>query len=246
MTKRPLILITNDDGVEAQGIHELTRMMRQLGRVVVVAPDSPRSGAGCSFSPITPVRVTLLEQEEDLCIYSCSGTPSDCVKLAFDAVLTETPDLVVSGINHGDNASVNIHYSGTMGAVLEGCMHGISSIGFSLRTREKECDFTPFEEVIVDVARKALAKPLPEDICLNVNFPQVNVLQGVRYCRQGRGRWSKEWEPTEQSGVYRSIGTYTNLEPNAEDTDNWAMDHGFASIVPISLDMTAHDYSFPE
>lgn len=246
MTKRPLILITNDDGVEAQGIHELTRMMCLLGNVVVVAPDAPRSGAACSFSPITPVRVTLLSQEEGLSIYSCSGTPSDCVKLAFDAVLNERPDLIVSGINHGDNASVNIHYSGTMGATLEGCMHGVSSIGYSLRTRDKECDFTPYEEVIVDVARRVLAHPLPEDICLNVNFPQVSHLEGVRWCRQGRGRWSKEWTPTDEPGVYRSIGTYTNLEPEAEDTDNWAMDHGFAAIVPITLDMTAHSFSLPQ
>lgn len=245
MTKRPLILITNDDGVDAQGIRELTRMMRPLGNVVVVAPDSPRSGAGCSFSPITPVRVTLLSQEEGLSIYSCSGTPSDCVKLAFDAVLTEVPDLVVSGINHGDNASVNIHYSGTMGAVFEGCMHGVSSIGYSLCTRDKQCDFTPYEEVIVDMANKVLQHPLPEDICLNINFPQVSQLKGARWCRQGRGRWSKEWEPAAEPGVYTCIGTYTNLEPEAEDTDNWALNHGFASIVPVTLDTTAHAFTFP-
>lgn len=240
MIKRPLILITNDDGVKAQGINELTRMMRTLGDVVVVAPDSPRSGAGCSFSPITPVRLTLVNQEEGLRVYSCSGTPSDCVKLAFDIVLSETPDLVVSGINHGDNASVNIHYSGTMGAVLEGCMHGVSSIGYSLRTFDKQCNFTPYEAVIVDTARKVLQQPLPEDTCLNINFPQVSELKGARYCRQARGRWSKEWAPTEEPGVYRITGTFTPLEPDAEDTDLWAMNHGYAAIVPVTLDTTAH------
>lgn len=236
----PNILISNDDGVQAQGIRELTRMMRRLGDVVVVAPDGPRSAASCSISPLTTITVRLLKEEKGLKFYQCSGTPTDCVKLALDGLLTKKPDLVVSGINHGDNASVSIHYSGTVGAALEACMKGIPAIAFSLKTKSQQCDFRPYEEVIMRTARYVLKNGLPEDVMLNVNFPEVEALKGTRVCRVGRGRWMKEMKQVGE-GAYQLTGYFQNLEPDAEDTDYWALDHGFAVISPLQLDTTAYN-----
>ena len=236
----PNILISNDDGVQAQGIRELTRMMRRLGDVVVVAPDGPRSAASCSISPLTTITVRLLKEEKGLKFYQCSGTPTDCVKLALDGLLTKKPDLVVSGINHGDNASVSIHYSGTVGAALEACMKGIPAIAFSLKTKSQQCDFRPYEEVIMRTARYVLKNGLPEDVMLNVNFPEVEALKGTRVCRVGRGRWMKEMKQVGE-GAYQLTGYFQNLEPDAEDTDYWALDHGFAAISPLQLDTTAYN-----
>lgn len=238
MPNRPIILVTNDDGVHAQGINVLCRLMARLGDVIVVAPDGPRSGAACAITPIEPIRLTTVCREPGLTVISCTGTPVDCVKVALEKAVPRQPDLVVSGINHGDNASINVHYSGTMGAVLEGCMKGVPSIGFSLRTRERECDFAPYEEAILAIARKVLSEGLPQDVCLNVNFPVVQELAGVRTCRMARGYWHQEWADTEEEGVYKLAGNFTSLEPDAEDTDWWALDHGMASVVPLKLDMT--------
>ena len=239
MSKRPLILISNDDGVQAQGIRELTRMMCQLGDVVVVAPDGPRSAASCSISPLTTIIIELIEEQEGLKIYQCSGTPTDCVKLAMDGLLTQKPDLVVSGINHGDNASVSIHYSGTVGAALEACMKQVPAIAFSLKTKSQQCDFRPYEEVIMQIARYVLKEGLPEDVLLNVNFPEVEALKGTKVCRIGRGRWMKEMKQVGE-GAFQLTGYFQNLEPDAEDTDYWALDHGYAAITPVQLDMTAY------
>jgi len=239
MSKRPLILISNDDGVQAQGIQELTAMMCRLGDVFVVAPDGPRSAASCCISPITDITVKLLKQEEGLTIYQCSGTPTDCIKLAMDGLLTVRPDLMVSGINHGDNASVSIHYSGTVGAALEACMKQVPAIAFSLRTKSQQCDFRPYEEFVIQTARNVLENGLPQDVLLNVNFPEVEKLKGAKVCRVARGRWMKEMKQVGE-GTYQLTGYFMNLEPEAEDTDYWALDHGYASITPIQLDMTAY------
>jgi len=243
MSERPLILISNDDGVQAQGIQELTRMMRGLGDVIVVAPDGPRSATSCGISPLTTITVELLKEEDGLAVYQCSGTPTDCVKLAMDGLLTRKPDLMVSGINHGDNASVSIQYSGTVGAALEACMKNVPAIAFSLQTKSQQCDFSPYEDLVVQTARQVLANGLPDDILLNVNFPEVEALKGTKVCRVGRGRWMKEMAK-EGDGAYHLTGYFQNLEPEAEDTDYWALDHGYAAITPIQLDMTA--YSFLE
>ena len=242
MQKQPLILITNDDGLSAQGISVLTKCMLKLGQVVVVAPNGARSGAACSITPIVPVTLKLENRQENLQVYSCSGTPADCVKLALEKVVPRQPDLVVSGINHGDNASCSVHYSGTMGAVFEGCMKGVPSIGYSLRTRKQECDFQPYLDVVEKVADHVLKNGLPKDVCLNVNFPEVPVLKGVSVCRMARGIWQSEWKDTDTPGVYTLTGHYTNLEPEADDTDYWALDHGMASVTPLSLDMTYCPY----
>ena len=241
MTHRPLILISNDDGVQAQGIQVLTALMQRLGDVIVVAPDGPRSAASCSISPITNIRISLLCDEPDKKVYKCSGTPTDCVKLALDGLLQVRPNLVVSGINHGDNASVSLHYSGTVGAVLEACMKQVPGIAFSLRTKSQQCDFSPYEEIILQTASRVLRDGLPQDTLLNVNFPEVQALKGTRLCRIGRGRWMKEMEKVGE-GEYRLTGYFQNLEPEAEDTDYWALDHGYAAITPVQLDMT--NYSF--
>jgi 5'-nucleotidase len=240
MQKKPLILITNDDGLNAQGISVLTKCMLNLGQVVVVAPNGARSGAACAITPLVPVTVKKEREEDNLQVYSCSGTPVDCVKLAWEKVVPRRPDLLVSGINHGDNASISLHYSGTLGAVLEGCMKGIPSIGFSLRTRKQECNFQPFLQVVEDVAAYVLENGLPQDVCLNVNFPEVPVLKGVSVCRMARGIWQSEWKDTDVPGVYQLTGSFTNLEPEAEGTDYWALDHDMASITPLSLDMTCY------
>ena len=240
MTDRPLILITNDDGILAQGIQELTSLMCRLGDVVVVAPDGARSGMACAISAVTPVRLQPVgPQKPGLRRLQCSGTPVDCVKLALEQVAGRKPDLLVSGINHGDNASVSMHYSGTIGAVLEGCMKGIPSVGFSLRTRRQECDFLPYRQVVLDTVSYVLERGLPQDVCLNVNFPEVDSLQGVNVCRMARGNWVEEWEPADKDS-FCLTGRFVNLEPEAEDTDYWALDHGRASITPLRIDATAY------
>jgi len=236
---RPLILISNDDGVQAQGIQELTAMMRLLGDVVVVAPDGPRSASSCCISPLDTITVKLLKQQPGLTVYQCSGTPTDCVKLALDGLMTRKPDLMVSGINHGDNASVSMQYSGTVGAALEACMKEVPAIAYSLKTKSQQCNFRPYEAVVLQTARYVLANGLPQDVLLNVNFPEVQELKGTKVCRVSRGRWMKEMRQVGE-GAYQLTGYFQNLEPESEDTDYWALDHGFASISPIQLDMTAH------
>ena len=241
MTNRPLILISNDDGVQAQGIKVLTELMQKLGDVIVVAPDGPRSAASCSISPLTTITIRLVKEEPGLKVYQCSGTPTDCVKLALDGLLDRRPDLLVSGINHGDNASVSVHYSGTVGAALEACMKNVPAIAYSLKTKNQQCDFRPYEKVVTETARYVLENGLPDDVLLNVNFPEVAQLKGTRVCRLSRGRWMKEMAK-EGEGAYHLTGYFQNLEPESTDTDYWALDHGFASITPIQLDMTSYKW----
>ena len=241
MTERPLILITNDDGILAQGIQELTSLMCTLGDVAVVAPDGPRSGMACAISAVTPVRMQcVVPQKQALRRMQCSGTPVDCVKLALEHVTGRKPDILVSGINHGDNASVSMHYSGTIGAVLEGCMKDVPSVGFSLRTRKESCNFLPYRQVVLDTVAYVLERGLPQGVCLNVNFPEVDSqLEGVSVCRMARGNWVEEWESA-GGETFRLTGRFVNLEPEAEDTDYWALDHGRASITPLRIDATAY------
>lgn len=241
MDIRPTILVTNDDGYQAHGIGFLTKIMKKLGNTIVVAPDSARSGAGCSITSRQPVTVEQVAPG----VYSCSGSPVDCVKIALEKILPCRPDLVVSGINHGDNASVSLHYSGTVGAVLEACMKGIPAIAYSLRTGRQECDFSPYAAVVEEWASRVLAEGLPTDTCLNINFPEVARLAGSRVCRMARGLWHTEWRDAgtdaEGRNIYTLTGTFCNLEPEATDTDYWAIDHDMAAITPLSLDMT--DYA---
>jgi len=240
---KPLILITNDDGHDARGIQVLTQLMMQLGDVVVVAPDGARSAQSNALTVTHPIRFTKLEQKEGLIRYSCTGTPTDCVKLALNEIVERRPDLIVAGINHGSNSAINVIYSGTMGAVLEGCENGILSIGFSVCNHSSEADFSVFESYVLQITRAALLNGLPHATCLNVNAP-VGPIKGIRVARQCDGRWTKEYaKRTDPRGgsYFWLTGNFENHEPEAEDTDEWALDHGFISIVPTKIDLTAFE-----
>jgi 5'-nucleotidase len=239
---RPLILISNDDGVNAKGIRELIETLRDVAELVVMAPDGPRSGAACAITSEYPVRPTLLVEEEGLKIYRCNGMPVDCVKLAM-YMLGKRPDLVIGGINHGDNSSVNVHYSGTMGVVIEGCLKGIPAIGFSLCDHDADADFGPMIPYVRRITEEVLAKGLPKGTCLNVNVPKTSELQGVRICRQTDASWGSEWARGQhpKGGEYFWLtGKFTNNEPEAQDADRWALEHGYVAITPIQIDMTAY------
>ncbi|MCR5179613.1 MAG: 5'/3'-nucleotidase SurE [Bacteroidaceae bacterium] len=240
----PLILITNDDGYQSAGIQALARAVASLGEVYVVAPDGPRSGAAASITCTTPVSFSALSVPRT---YSCTGTPVDCVKLALEQIVPRKPDLLLSGINHGDNASVSIHYSGTMGAVFEGCMKEIPSIGVSLYLQHGQSyEDNPVSEdaltAIAELCRRVLEQGLPQDTCLNVNLPVAHRFRGWQVCRQARGRWSAEWitaaNPRGQQSFWLT-GQFTDLEPQAEDTDFAALREGYGSVVPVTVDMTA-------
>ena len=240
---KPLILITNDDGHDARGIQVLTQLMMELGDVVVVAPDGARSAQSNALTVTHPIRFKKLEQKEGLLRYSCTGTPTDCVKLALNEIVDRRPDLIVAGINHGSNSAINVIYSGTMGAVLEGCENGILSIGFSVCNHSSEADFSVFESYVLQITRAALLNGLPHATCLNVNAP-VGPIKGIRVARQCDGRWTKEYaKRTDPRGgsYFWLTGNFENHEPEAEDTDEWALDHGFISIVPTKIDLTAFE-----
>lgn len=240
---KPLILITNDDGADANGIEVLTRLMMQIGDVVVVAPDSPRSAQSNALTVTHPIRFKKMEEKEGLIRYSCTGTPTDCVKLALNEIVERTPDLVVAGINHGSNAAINVIYSGTMGAVLEGCENGILSIGFSINSHLLDVDFSIFESFILQITKTALKNGMPHGTCLNVNAPTGNI-KGVRISRQCDGRWVKEFaKRTDPQGrsYFWLTGYFENHEPEVEETDEWAINQGYISIVPTKIDLTAHE-----
>ena len=243
LIEKPLILITNDDGDFAKGIAVLTELMTQLGEVVVVAPDGPRSAQSNALTVTQPIRVHLLEEQDGLTRYSCSGTPTDCVKLALNEIVPRQPDLLVSGINHGSNAAVNVIYSGTMGAVLEGCENGIPSVGFSICDYAPDADFSAFAPYIVEIARKVLANGLDHGICLNVNAPS-GPIKGMKVARQCDGRWVKEivkkTDPRDRA-YYWLTGEFENHEPESTDTDEWALANGLVSVVPTKIDMTSHE-----
>jgi len=240
---RPLILITNDDGHDANGIEVLTRLMTQIGDVVVVAPDGARSAQSNAVTVTHPIRFKKTEEKEGLIRYVCTGTPTDCVKLALNEIVDRRPDLVVAGINHGSNSAINVIYSGTMGAVLEGCENGILSIGFSITNHSLNADFSIFEKYVLQITREALKNGLPHGTCLNVNAP-VGEIAGIRVARQCDGKWVKEYAKRidPRGGSYFWLtGNFENHETEAEDTDEWALDHGYISIVPTRIDMTAYD-----
>ena len=242
--KRPLLLISNDDGYDAKGIRVLVEMLSDMGDIIVCAPESARSGYSCAFSATEPLRICLREKHESLEIWSCNGTPVDCVKMALAEIVPRKPDMVIGGINHGDNASVNVHYSGTMGVTLEGCMKYISSVAFSLCDHRADADFSPLRPLVREITKRILREPLPQGVCLNVNFPLVDHYQGVRVCRMAKGTWGGEVEKRHHPRGYDywwMVGYYTNDEPDAEDTDNWALTHGYVAITPTQIDVTAYE-----
>jgi 5'-nucleotidase len=239
--KRPLILITNDDGIEARGIHSLVDAVRHLGDVVVVAPDGPRSAQSSAITVNTHLRFWKHQEKDGLVMYRCNGTPCDCVKLALYTILDRQPDIILAGINHGTNAAINVLYSGTMGAVFEGCTEGIPAVGFSLDSHDPRADFSEAVKYAVAITQKVLTEGLPKDICLNVNIPLGENLKGMRVCRQCYGRWNERFVCRQDPGgnnYYWLTGEFINLEPDATDTDQYAMDHGYVAIVPCQVDFT--------
>jgi 5'-nucleotidase len=242
--QKPLILITNDDGDAAKGIEVLTRMMLQLGDVIVVSPDGQRSGQSNALTVNNPIRFKKIQEQEGLTWYISTGTPTDCVKLALNGIVDRKPDLLVAGVNHGSNAAINVIYSGTMGAVLEGCINGINSIGFSILDHSANADFSNMEPYILEIAKKVLEKGLPTGVCLNVNSPCDNI-QGIKITSQCSGKWVKEYENrTDPQGrpYFWLTGHFQNNEPENEETDEWALGKGYVTIVPTKIDLTDYDF----
>jgi 5'-nucleotidase len=244
--QKPLILVTNDDGVMAPGIRHLVEYMLEIGRVVVVAPDKPQSGMGHAVTLEKPLRLEKLSIDSSHEEYSCSGTPVDCVKIAINSVLHCKPDIVVSGINHGSNSSVNVIYSGTMSATIQGAMAGIPSIGFSLLDYRYDADFLPSKKYVQGITRKVLEFGLPRGVCLNVNIPAVpeKKLKGIKICRQANGNWIEEFDHRKDPrgrDYYWLTGKFQLFE-NSKETDEWALANNYVSVVPTQFDFTAHNF----
>jgi len=245
--KKPLILVTNDDGIDAKGILALIEMVRPLGEVVVMAPFHANSGMSHAITVKVPIRYKKIREEENLTVYGCNGTPVDCVKLANSELLSRKPDILVSGINHGSNASISIMYSGTMGAVIEGCVNGIQSVGFSLLDYASDADFSQIIDHGRKIVQNTLENGLPEFTCLNVNFPAIKreEIKGVKVCRQAKGTWKEEFDKRTdpRRGEYFWLaGYFENNENGSVDTDEWALAKNYISVVPVEIDFTAYEH----
>ena len=243
-TVKPLILVSNDDGYTAAGVRTLMKWLADYGDVIGVCPDGPRSAQSAALTVNNALRVRPVEDYAGPGkLYKVNGTPVDCVKLALHAVVPRRPALVVAGINHGSNASVNVIYSGTMGATFEGCAAGIPSIGFSLTDHAPQADFGGCEAAVREITQRVLREGLPEGVCLNVNVPDCTPYPTeIRTVRAARGHWTEEYkEYTDPWGTpfYWLTGRMVNDEPEAEDTDEWCLSHGIVSVVPTLLDRTA-------
>lgn len=243
---KPLILVTNDDGIVAPGIKALVEVAAELGDVFVVAPDSPQSGKGHAITLNDPVRVRKVNQFDDIPAMECSGTPVDCVKLAKNYLLKDKEiDLCVSGINHGANSSINILYSGTMSAAMEASLEGIDSIGFSLLDFSFEADFSGAKKIAKKIMQDVLDKKLQKCKLLNVNIPAVPYenIKGIKVCRQAKGNWVEEFQVGRDPRGHRYFwltGEFA-LNDSGEDTDIWALEHNYVSVVPSGFDLTKHD-----
>jgi 5'-nucleotidase len=240
---KPTILVVNDDGITAPGIKVLMEVMSEIGHVVVVAPDSPQSGMGHAITIGNPLRLDKVDIYEGFETYRCSGTPVDCVKLAVNCVFKgKKPDLCVSGINHGLNNSINVLYSGTMSAAVEGAIESIPSIGFSLDDFTLQADFAPCTKYVKEIALQVLERGLPPATLLNVNFPKTADLQGIKVCRQANAKWAEEFDERldpHQRPYYWLTGVF-QLNDKGQDTDVWALENNYVSVVPVQFDMTAH------
>lgn len=244
---RPLILVTNDDGYKSPGIRELTKVAQQYGDVVLVGPMRGQSGQSHAVSLSEPIRIKKVSEEPGLIQIACSGTPADCVKFGLNQILDRTPDLLVSGINHGSNSSVSLFYSGTVAAVIEGCMNGVPSIAFSVDDHAIDADLRLAVQYAHVLIREVLKNSLPEHTCLNVNFPRINPAEckGIKVVRQTMGVWKEEFEKrVDPHGrtYYWLTGYFHNKEPNEVDTDDWVMQQNYAAIVPIKVDITDRQF----
>ena len=246
--KRPQILITNDDGYAAKGLRKLVTLMRTLGDVVLISTDEVMSAKSHSCSIHNRLYVRLVYKEDGFKEYRCNGTPVDCVKLGYQKLMPQT-DLVVSGINHGMNAATTVVYSGTIAAVIEACMNGLTAIGYSLFSLDPEADFDHLDTAILEITKKILKEGLPKGVCLNVNFPKRSEepMKGIKVCRQAACRWVEYFEEKyDEDGqqYYDLDGTYES-DDITPDTDLWALQHNYASLVPTCFDWTAHSQIEP-
>lgn len=246
MKPKRLIFVTNDDGYTSKGFRAAVNLAREFGDVIAIAPDRVQSGMSQAITITSPLFLRKVEEGEGLTIYAFSGTPVDCSKIAFDHLLRETKvDLVLSGINHGSNAAINVMYSGTMGAAIEGSLYGVPAIGLSIDDHDADADFegaVEYGRVVVDQVLEAQDR-LPRPLCLNVNVPRcaASEIQGIRLCRQTRGFWREDfYKRTDPHGrdYYWLTGAFQNVEPESEDTDEWALAHRYVSVVPVQTDMT--------
>lgn len=247
MQKRPLILVTNDDGITAPGIRTLISVMNEIGDVMVIAPDSPQSGMGHAITLDSTIYCDAVTIDDGPQLeYRCSGTPADCVKMAISEILNKKPDLCVSGINHGSNSSINVIYSGTMSAAIEAGIEGIPAIGFSLLDYAWNATFDHLKDDIKKLALRVLEKGLPDGVVLNVNFPKIEgkKFKGIKICRQARANWVEEFDKRinpQGKEYYWLTGKFMNLD-RGEDTDIWALKNEYVAVVPVGFDLTAHHF----
>ena len=246
MSKRkPLILVTNDDGITAPGIRALIDVMSKIGDVLVVAPDKPQSAMGHAITINSTLYLNKISAEDAAVTeYSCSGTPVDCVKLAVNEILKKKPDLCVSGVNHGSNSSINVIYSGTMSAAVEAGIEGVPAIGFSLLDYDWNADFETIKPFIEKITLEALENGIPKDVVLNVNFPKLkkDAIKGIKICRQAKAIWAEKFDKRvtpQGKDYYWLAGEFINQD-KGQDTDEWALANGFISVVPVQFDLTAH------
>ena len=245
MKHKPLILVTNDDGITAPGVRALIDVMRHMGDIIVVAPDSPQSGTGHAITINNTLHINKVSADgAAFDEYSCSGTPVDCVKLAVNEILKRKPDLCVSGINHGSNSSINVIYSGTMSAAVEAGIEGIPAIGFSLMDFDWNADFEAVKPFVKKIAKEVLDNGLPEGVVLNVNFPKLKTpeVKGIKVCRQAKAIWMEKFDKRKTpqgKDYYWLTGEFVNQDAG-EDTDEWALANGYVSVVPVQFDLTAH------
>ncbi|WP_167398285.1 5'/3'-nucleotidase SurE [Flavobacterium crocinum] len=243
--QKPLILVTNDDGILAPGIRALISVMETIGDVIVVAPDKPQSAMGHAITVNNTLFIDKISKDDDaIAEYSCSGTPVDCVKLAVNEILKRKPDLCVSGINHGSNSSINVIYSGTMSAAVEAGIEGIQAIGFSLLDFDWNADFEPVKSFVKKITLETLENKLPPGVVLNVNFPKLkeSEIKGIKVCRQAKAYYAQKFDKRQTpfgKDYYWLAGKFVN-EDQGEDTDEWALANGYVSVVPVQFDLTAH------
>jgi 5'-nucleotidase len=243
---KPLILVTNDDGITSPGILNLVMVMKELGDVLVVAPNRPQSGMGHAITVGDTLRLKESPIFDGVRSFECSGTPADCVKMARHYVLKDKrqPDVVVSGVNHGSNTSISVLYSGTMSAAIEAAIEGTPAIGFSLCDYGNDADFSHTLEYIKKITQQVLTKELPKGVALNVNFPkkQKEALKGIRICRQANAKWVEDFDERKDPNgrkYFWMTGSFVNFD-KGEDNDEWAIANNYVSVVPCQFDLTAH------
>ena len=240
------IIVTNDDGITAPGIRALVEVAAEFGEVIVVAPDSPRSGQGHALTIIDPIHVKESKIFGDIESYECSGTPVDCVKIAKGVILKDQKiDLCVSGINHGSNASINILYSGTMSAAMEASIEGIQSIGFSLDDFAHDADFTASKAIARKIIKSVLENGIAGGNLLNVNIPKIPLdqIKGIKVCAQGEGNWLEDYKKNEdpRGRVYYWLAGAFKNEDKRKSSDLWALNQGYVSVVPTGHDLTLYN-----